>query len=93
MSKTNQAVSLPNGGPNPIPEALQQGIDAYFRNFCGGKQIEERLYSVMETAICNEESTDAATNADHLFIYRRTKELIELLESFTSNRRAELWKN
>lgn len=92
MSKTTQVVSLPNG--NDLPEGLQEAIDRFFDIFRGNaKEVEEKLYSMLEDAITHEDHCTVYPTGDYLNVYRYTKKLIEALEPFTSNRRTEIWNN
>lgn len=93
MLQSNQAVSLPNGGPNPIPDTLQRVIDEYFHCLGDSKQVEKSLFEMLRLTLTNAESTEPSENADHFILFAYTRELVNLLESFTSKRRAELWNN
>ena len=93
MLTTTQKVSLPNG--NHLPEGLQKAIDEYFCYLTSSKEVETTLLSMMEDALCHEDGghVTAYPASNYIFLYRRTRELLETLESFTSKRRAELWNN
>jgi len=89
MSQSTQRIILPGGGN--LPEGLQEAIDRYFVYFDGSaKQLEAKLYSMLEDALVDEGHCTVYPPIEYLCVYRRTKELVEALEVYTSKRRIDL---
>jgi hypothetical protein len=96
VMQTNQTIALSSMSEDAnLPTALQEAINEFFCYNGTPADIDEKLFSMLESATAGVEEVglDAKEVLGYLFFYKTDKVLFNQLHSFTAKTNVELCKN